>query len=182
MKLGYQQATISFCMDLSSPDGASLPVANLLVGEAEDGRVVAGVALIVPDHLDPISKAVLADMHQLVRKYVDEAFQQRAPRAPLSEVLTRVYHSLRNTMHVSAIAEAVTREIDLTGPLSSAVISLVHDGLRQALTDAGFTLEHTRATPLARAAPLPSITNLDMPESYLWAPPDNAADRLAHAG
>ena len=41
MKLGYQQATIGFCVELTSPDSEVIPIANLLVGEAE-GRQVAG--------------------------------------------------------------------------------------------------------------------------------------------
>jgi hypothetical protein len=55
MKLGYQQATIGFCVDLTSPTSEVIPIANLLVGEAE-GRQVAGVALLVPEHLDPLTK------------------------------------------------------------------------------------------------------------------------------
>jgi len=58
MKLGYQQATIGFCVDLTSPSSEIIPIANLLVSEA-DGRQVAGVALLVPEHLDPLTKAVL---------------------------------------------------------------------------------------------------------------------------
>lgn len=42
MKLGYQQATISFCVDLTSPNSDIIPIANLLIGEAE-GRQVAGL-------------------------------------------------------------------------------------------------------------------------------------------
>jgi hypothetical protein len=82
MKLGYQQATIGFCVDLTSPTSEVTPIANLLVGEVE-GRQVAGLALIIPEHLDPLTKAVLSDTHQLVRRYVDEAFKCRPPAAPL---------------------------------------------------------------------------------------------------
>jgi hypothetical protein len=65
MKLSYQQATIGFYVDLTAPNSQNIPIANLLVGEAE-GRQVSGVALFVPDHLDPLTKAVLNDTHQLV--------------------------------------------------------------------------------------------------------------------
>jgi len=40
MKLGYQQATIGFCVDLTSPHSEIIPVANLLVGKAE-GRTTS---------------------------------------------------------------------------------------------------------------------------------------------
>jgi hypothetical protein len=173
MKLGYQQATISFCMDLTSPTAPSLPVANLLVGDAE-GRLVASVAVIVPDQLDPISKAVLNDTHQLIRKYVDEAFQKRKPQAPLGDVLKRVYHSLRNTMHVSTIAEPAHIEIPSAELLGPMVIQLVQQGLIQSLASAGFKVERALATPSHREQPLPTIHNVDMPSSFLWAPPGPA--------
>jgi hypothetical protein len=180
MKLGYQQATISFCMDLTSPDAPSLPVANLLVGEAE-GRQVAGVALIIPDQLDPISKAVLADTHQLIRKYVDEAFQQRDPHAPLGDVLKRVYHSLRNTMHVSTISDPADAEVASADLLGPTVVQLVQQGLHRSLADAGFKVDHALATPSRRSQPLPTIHNVDLPASSFWAPP-GPAPTLAAAG
>jgi hypothetical protein len=174
MKLGYQQATISFSMDLTSPNAPSLPVANLLVGESE-GRQVAGVAVIVPDQLDPISKAVLNDTHQLIRKYVDEAFQKRDPHAPLGDVLKRVYHSLRNTMHVSMIAEPAHIDVSSADFLGPTVIHLVQQGLIKSLASAGVRVEHALATPSPREQPLPAIHDVDMPSSFLWAPPAPAA-------
>ena len=180
MKLGYQQATISFCMDLTAPDAPSLPIANLLVGEVE-GRQVAGVAVIVPDQLDAISKAVLNDTHQLIRKYVDEAFQKRDPQTPLGDVLKRVYHSLRNTMHVSTISDPADIEIVSADFLGPTVIRLVQQGLNRSLADAGFRVEHALATPSPRDQPLPAIRNVDMPSSFLWAPP-GPASALAAAG
>ena len=179
MKLGYQQATISFCMDLTSPDAPSLPVANLLVGEAE-GRLVASVAVIVPDQLDPISKAVLNDTHQLIRKYVDEAFQKRDPAAPLGDVLKRVYHSLRNTMHVSMIEELAHADVASADFLGPTVIHLVQQGLIKSLTNSGFRIEHTVA-PTRRQQPLPAIHDIEMPSSFLWAPP-GPASALAATG
>ena len=170
MKLNYQQATISFCMDLTSPNARSVPIADLLVGEAE-GRQVAGVAVIVPDQLDAISKAVLNDTHQLIRKYVDEAFQKRDPRAPLGDVLKRVYHSLRNTMHVSTISEPAHANIASVDVLGPTVIQLVQQGLIKSLADAGFKVERALATPAHSEQPMPTIHNVDMPSSFLWAPP-----------
>jgi hypothetical protein len=179
MKLGYQRATINFCMDLTSPNAPSLPVANLLVGEA-DGRQVAAVAVLVPDQLDPISKAVLNDTHQLIRKYVDEAFEKHDPRAPLGDVLQRVYHSLRNTMHVSAISEPAHVEVASVEALGPMVVQLVHEGMLRSLFDAGFKIERALATPRP-SQPLPTIHNVDMPSSYLWAPPAPGS-ALAAAG
>lgn len=172
MKLGYQQATISFCVDLTSPNGVSFPVANLLVGEAE-GRQIAGVAVIVPDNVDPLSKAVLGDMHQLIKKYVDEAFQKRAPEAPLGDVLARVYHSLRNTMHVSLIAEPAVLDVDVAAPaqLGGVVINLLHDGLLNSLRAAGFKVEPTQTARPSAKRPWPDPEVLELPPSLVWAPP-----------
>jgi hypothetical protein len=51
---------------------------------------------VLPEHIDPLTKVLLNDTHQLVRPYVDEAFMRRLPAAPLRNVLARLYHSLRN--------------------------------------------------------------------------------------
>jgi hypothetical protein len=182
MKLGYQQATIGFCVDLTSPNSEIIPIANLLVGEAE-GRQVAGVALLVPEHLDPLTKVVLNDTHQLVRRYVDEAFMRRPPAAPLSNVLARVYHSLRNSMHVSAIGEPAEVEVAEIGQLGGTVVNLLYQGLLKALADAG--QEVAQASPPAIRPPKPmwmSRSPLDLPQSLVWEPPPPTAGRVAAIG
>src|SRR5215510_6364079 len=183
MRLGYQQATIGFCVDLTSPDSEVIPITTLLVGEAA-GRQVAGVALLVPDHLDPLTKAVLNDTHQLVRRYVDEAFMHRPPAAPLSDVLSRVYHSLRNSMHVSAIAEPGEVEVAELGQLGGTVVNLLYQGLVKALADAGLVVV-TQAPPptIRRARPMwTSPSSLDLPQSLVWEPPPPSAGAAAAAG
>lgn len=183
MKLGYQQATISFCVDLTSPNSDIIPIANLLIGEAE-GRQVAGVALLVPDHLDPLAKAVLNDTHQLVRRYVDDAFTRRPPAAPLGDVLARVYHSLRNSMHVSSIAEPAEVEVSELGQLGGTVVNLLYQGLVKALADAGLAVAAQAPPPTIRA-PKPtwaSRPNLDLPQSLVWEPPLPNSGIIAAAG
>lgn len=184
MKLGYQQATISFCVDLTSPNSEVIPVANLLVGEAEEQQV-AGVAILVPDHLDPLTKAaVLSDTHQLVRQYVDEAFQRRSPQAPLSDVLARVYHSLRNSMHVSAISEPAEIDVPDVSQLGGTVFTLLHQGLVKALTDAGLVVVAESSRPAIRPAkPMwSSPSSLHLPQSLVWEPPPPRTDMAAAAG
>jgi hypothetical protein len=183
MKLTYQQATIGFCTDLTSPNSEVIPVANLLVGEAE-GRHVAGVALLIPDHLDPLTKAVLNDTHQLVRQYVDEAFRQRSAAASLGDVLARVYHSLRNSMHVSAIHEPAEAEIAEIGQLGGTVVNLLHRGLMKALADAGLVIVATTPRPMIRPAkPMwASSSRLDLPQSLVWEPPPPSSEMSAAAG
>ena len=180
MKLGYQQATIAFCMDLTSPDSEVIPVANLLVGEAE-GRHIAGIAVLVPDHLDPLTRAVLNDTHQLVHQYVDEAFRHRSPAAPLSDVLARVYHSLRNSMHVSVIAEPAEIEVAEIGQLGGTVFNLLYQGLVKALTEAGLVVVTQTAQPAVRPAkPMwASPSSLDLPQSLVWEPPPPSAGLAA---
>jgi hypothetical protein len=181
MKLDYQQATIGFCVDLTSPNSEIIPVANLLVGEA-DGRQVAGVALLVPEHLDPLTKAVLNDTHQLVRRYVDEAFMRRSPAAPLSDVLARVYHSLRNSMHVSVIGEPAEVEVAEIGQLGGTVVNLLYQELVKALADAG-VVAHARA-PVIRPAKLMWMgrSAFDLPQSLVWEPPPPTSGMVAATG
>lgn len=181
MKLAFQQATISFCVDLASPSAESIPVANLLVGESE-GRLVAGVAVLVPDNLDPLAKAVLGDTHQLVRQYVDEAFERRPPAAPLGEVLARVDRSLRNSMHVSSISEPAEVEIGQSNQLGGTVLNLLHDGLVQALTDAGLVVDAQTPPVVQPMKPMRSrASSLDMLPSFIWEPPPPAEGLAAAA-
>ncbi len=182
MKLGYQQATISFCLDLTSPNSQLIPVANLLVGET-DGMQVAGVAVLVPN-LDPLTKAMLNDTPQLVRQYVDEAFQRRSPAAPLSDVLARVYHSLRNSMHVSVISTASEVEVADMAQLGGTVVNIVNHGLAKALADAGLVAVAEPLRPAIRPAK-PAWTrtsNLELPQSLVWAPPPPSTELSAAAG
>jgi hypothetical protein len=151
MKLDYHQATISFCMDLTSPDAPSQPIATLLVGEF-GGRAVACLAAIIPRHLDPISVAVLDDTHQLIRKSVDEAFE-RCDRALLGSVLAHVSGSLRNTVHVSAIAKPAHVDIPSVDRLGPVVVQLVQQALAAARV--GHEL-------------------LEMPSTFFWARPNRA--------
>jgi hypothetical protein len=183
VKLGYQQATIGFCVDLTSPNSEIIPIANLLVGEAE-GRQIAGVALLVPDHLDPLTKAVLNDTHQLVRRYVDEAFLRRSPAAPLSEVLARVYHSLRNSMHVSTIGEPAEVQVAEFGQLGGTVVNLLYQGLVKALADAGLVIvAQTPRSTIRPAKPMwTSPLGLDLPQSLVWEPPQPSASMVAAVG
>ena len=181
MKLCYQQATIGFCVDLTSPNSEIIPIAKLLVGEAE-GRQVAGVALVVPEHLDPLTKAVLNDTHPLVRRYVDEAFTLRPPAAPLSDVLARVYHSLRNSMHVSAIGEPAEIEVDEIGQLGGTVVNLLYEGLVKALADAGL-LRHAQYPAIRATKPTSmSRSTLEFPQSLVWEPPPPSASMVAATG
>jgi hypothetical protein len=62
---------------------------------------------------------------------------RRPPAAPLSDVLARVYHSLRNSMHVSAIGEPAEVEVAEIGQLGGTVVNLLYQGLVRALADAG---------------------------------------------
>lgn len=183
MKLGYQQATISFCVDLTAPGSDNIPVANLLVGEF-DGRQVAGVSVLVPDHFDPLTKAVLNDTLHLLRQYVDEAFQQRSPAAPLRDVLTRVYHSLRNSMHVSTISELAEVDVPEIGQLGASIYMLLHQGLVRSLADAGLVVVDNRPRQAHRPSkPMwASASSLELPQSLVWEPPLPDSGMAAAAG
>ncbi len=62
---------------------------------------------------------------------------RRPPAAPLSDVLARVYHSLRDSMHVSAISEPAEVEVAEIGQLGGTVVNLLYQGLVKAFADAG---------------------------------------------
>lgn len=127
---------------------------------------------------------MLNDTHQLVRGYVDEAFQQRSPEAPLGDVLARVYHSLRNSMHVSAISEPAEIEVAEVGLLGGTVVNLLHQGLVKVLTDVGLVMgEQTPRPALLPAKPIwARPSSLELPPSFVWEPPPSSERLTAAAG
>lgn len=99
-----------------------------------------------------------------------------------SEVLGRVYHSLRNTLHVSTISGASEVAVDALARLSSTVIDVLQQGLLAALRAALVTLV-PHAPPAHLVAPLPPTEEVlpEIPQSFIWAPPSRAAT-MAVAG
>jgi hypothetical protein len=109
VKLTYQIATIRFCSNLTDPAGTSVPIAGVLVGQDAGGDRIAAVASLPLDQFDAITRAVLRETPQLVKKYVDEAFAD--PTRSLKDVLEAVYDSLRNSLHVSDIGREAELEV-----------------------------------------------------------------------
>lgn len=111
MRVRYQYATIGWCSDLTDPNATSLPVAILFVGSAGDQNFAAVIGTnVVGVDLDPISKRVLADATDVVRRHVDNVFAVGTPESP-EELLFSLRASLRSTLHVAEISDA--REVDV---------------------------------------------------------------------
>jgi hypothetical protein len=108
---------------------------------------------------------------------------RRPPAAPLSDVLARVYHSLRNSMHVSAIGEPAEVEVAEIGQLGGTVVNLLYRGLVEALADAGLVVAQTQPPAIRPAKPVwMRRSPLDLPQSLVWEPPPPAAGMVAATG
>jgi hypothetical protein len=69
-------------------------------------------------------------------------------------VLARVYHSLRNSMHVSAIGEPAEIQFVEIGQLGGTVVNLLYQGLMKALADAGLVVAQTPCSTIRPAKPM----------------------------
>lgn len=117
MKLRYQTAVVSFCLDLTDPSGASIPVGVLLIGQSDGLGVAAATALrtdglVRTGILDPISSEILGDLLALLQDHVNEAIRANDGNVDVSEVLLTLRSSLRNSLYVSSIAPEQCEEVD----------------------------------------------------------------------
>jgi hypothetical protein len=116
MKLQCRYAVVSYCADLTSPKATTLPVAAVMLCEGEQGVRVAGAVAAneFPD-VDPITRAFLGNIHQVLKEYVDQAFAKH-PEGSSEELLHSLHDSLRNSLHVSKLAQTDDLTIDERAP------------------------------------------------------------------
>ena len=106
MKLRYRAAVIGFCPDLTDPAASSIPVACLLVGEAEGERLGAAVVVLPTEKqvaLDDLSRMMLGDVPALLRRHLEEVMQTLPADAPLETILYSLHNGLRNSLQVLEI-------------------------------------------------------------------------------
>lgn len=147
MNLKYRTALIGFCPDLTDPHAPSIPVAALLVGEAEGQRLGAAVVVIPDKHLglDDLSRAMLADVPALLRRHVGEVIETLPLSAPLETILYSFHDGLRNSLHVVEISDETAFEVEVNeltflNSIHRRVLDLGFGVLRNALETRGFHL------------------------------------------
>jgi hypothetical protein len=114
MKLTYQQAIVSLCLDLTNPEAVSSPVAVLLVARTGRARIAAFASRHLKDSdYDPITREVLADVPHLLERHLNAAFSQGED---LDAVLRKLHGALRNSLHVSEILPAMTVSREVRRP------------------------------------------------------------------
>lgn len=108
MRLRYRYSVVSFCPDLTKGEATSIPLAVLLVGKSD----TAGVAVIAasqtpPTGLDPISRAVIKDLVEVIKEHVDTSFDPDAIEGDVdpADVIHSFEQSLRNSIHVSFVSD-----------------------------------------------------------------------------
>jgi hypothetical protein len=114
MKLRYRTAVIGFCPDLTDPAASSIPVACLLVGEAEGERLGAAVVVLPTEKqvaLDDLSRMMLGDVPALLRRHLEEVMQTLPADAPLETILYSLHNGLRNSLQVLEIGEETSLEV-----------------------------------------------------------------------
>lgn len=173
MNFTYQQAAIGICRDLTDPDAQSIPIAILLVGDLPAG---GRVAVIVGTHPrgfmdDPLSRAVLSDIPNLLRRHVETAWDDLRHAGSLPALFESLRDGLRNTLHVQRILPI--QQVDLPGSThllvdTSEITKIANDELRKAIGTARETNPSRDGRP-----PLN-----DVPATVVWPlrVSENAAD------
>ncbi|MBX3269857.1 MAG: hypothetical protein KF729_06330 [Sandaracinaceae bacterium] len=186
MRLRYQTAVVSFCLDLTDPRGYSIPVGVLLVGQSEGLGVAAATALrtdrlVTSGFLDPISSEIIGDLLALLQAHVNEAIQANDGNVDVSDVLLSLRSSLRNSLYVSSISPEQCEEVaDPIGAQTFATGSVLRV-LRSAIITSSNQLRERAASMEEDEAPY----LLEPPPGYLptasWpVPPFGAGLRDSH--
>lgn len=115
MELNYRYAIVSFCSDLIDPNASSLPVALLMIATSGEDMMAAATGWYPQDSGDPISSALLKDMPRFLKAHVDELVNE-TPDVDSESILCALQHSLRNSVHVSAVSPSMTEHVDAEAP------------------------------------------------------------------
>lgn len=172
MELCYRYATVSFCPDLADPGSPSLPVALLMIATSGERMIAAATGWYPHNDPDPITAALLKDMPRFLRAHVDEALSAQSD-VDSETLLCALQHSLRNSVHVSAVSPEMVERVDETAPetlagtVTSKAISLFFGQMR----DAGLYLLD-QAAKSSEAAERPSMPLV--PPLAVWQLPKRA--------
>ena len=151
--LVYQEAIISFCLDMRDPDAKSIPIASLLAADLNDGRSYAViVALASPSFpgvkLSTVSSLLLHQVPFSLVKIVTDTWDGLPGADTHVQVVEALAKSLRTSVHVSTILDSVRKDLDGTDC-----------GVEEMLIDTAVdTFERVRAEhkPLTTPSPSPS--------------------------
>lgn len=171
MRLSYQLATISYCPDLTDPNGISVPIAVLAVGKTTSDEAFWSAAIVGVDArrmgLDPLSSAMLADVPHMIRRHVDAAMRSLTPDATPAMVLRTFHESLKTSIHVSELG--LPREVEVPDARQLAQVLLEPSF---AVLEAG--LKQVAARPPRRGEWTPRVAPERLmtpaPEQLFWQP------------
>jgi hypothetical protein len=189
MQLTYREAIIALCPDLTDPTQASIPIAALLLADA-GGELIGAAAGVLPAILDvdPISRAILDDVPQLIKRHVRDVAVSLGSKVSVDEILVRLHDALRNSLHVSEILPTRTMEVSAERKeLASTLTRVVLGTYATALSNAAEPTKKKHYWSFLRPAagsypPVAEATPLTpMPEAVLWplliGSPQSRADR-----
>ena len=124
MTIHTHYAVVSYCQDLTSPSAPATPIAVLLIGDDDQLSVAAVVAMKEFADVDPITRAFLTNIQEMLKNHVDSAFREN-PNRPPKDLLVALHDALRNSLHVSKIEAGKDLELPdatLSEQWSSTVI------------------------------------------------------------
>ncbi|MBT9555266.1 MAG: hypothetical protein IV100_04510 [Myxococcales bacterium] len=136
MDIHYHEAIISYREDLTDPDAVSWPIASFIAADVGGVRwlTLAGKLSLPPAaKADPFIGQVLSRMPQTLSRQVGELISRHGMRAPLEDLVGELILSMRNTIHVSAVAFNQTLHLDDTSRegVKSSLVKLATDALQR---------------------------------------------------
>lgn len=168
----YRQAVISFCAELTSPVGTSMPVGVLLVAKTQDAYYAA--TSVWEQHEgthDPVTQAFLGDLPDLLQRHARKAFASVEPNPSLEGILNSLHDSLRASLHVAKITDQVAETIrvkDMHGVLINRAMETL---IRETKVDPEQVFLSPSRPPRPRfghAPTPPSRRFTAQPESQTW--------------
>lgn len=123
MNVTLQTAAISYCPDLTDPNGQSIPIAVLAIGNYGNGWVATAAGVDAKRlGLDPMSSAMLSDVPHLIRRHVDAAVRDAGFEAGPEAIFAALADTLRTSIHVSDVSGIESREIETEKQAAQCVV------------------------------------------------------------
>ena len=165
MELNYRYAVVSFCPDLTAQVSPSLPVALLMIALSGEEMIAAATGWYPQDNEDPISSALLKDMPRFLKAHVNEVCSGQK-EIDSEALFCALQHSLRNSVHVSAVSTSMVEHIEAETPegLASTVTSKAIALFYKEMRAAGLYLVNPM-TVAKTIPPLPPLTMWQLPRS-----------------
>ena len=108
VEVTFKQAVVSFCSDLTDPNGECTPIGVLLLARTDENEYYAAAAgaRAGVDSTDPVTTEFLSDFPEMLRRHLESAMESAGGSPSIDAILNRLHDSLRTSLSVTEITES----------------------------------------------------------------------------